>query len=185
MVAGKDKPARRRGPKGDTKRVMRIDILPANAPLGSRFKGYRDCVVRDLIVRPDVVRYRRECWVTPDGHTMIAPLPAGVKGGYGANLRRFCLMLHSHGQVTTQSPDDPAQRCRCGNIQTPSHPVSDARAGWLSCRGCCRAACRPGLGALCHGRRHRCASWQSQFSYDADRGANIFAPFARRRRNRG
>lgn len=102
MVAGKDKPARRRGPKGDTRRVMRIEVLPANAPPGSRFKGYRDCVVRDLIVRPDVVRYRRECWVTPDGHRVIAPLPAGVKGGYGANLRRFCLMLHSHGQVTTQ-----------------------------------------------------------------------------------
>jgi hypothetical protein len=102
MVGGKDKPARRRGPKGDTRRVMRVEVLSANAPPGSRFKGYRDCVVRDLIVRPDVVRYRRECWVTPDGHMVIAPLPAGVKGGYGANLRRFCLMLHSHGQVTTQ-----------------------------------------------------------------------------------
>jgi hypothetical protein len=33
--------------------------------------------------------------------TITAPLPAGVRGDYGANLQRFCLMLHSHGQVTT------------------------------------------------------------------------------------
>ena len=79
MGAGKDKPARRRGPKRDTRRVMRIEVLSAKAPPGSRFKGYRDCVVRDLIVRPDVVRYRRECRVTPDGHTIVAPLPAGVR----------------------------------------------------------------------------------------------------------
>nr|WP_246827706.1 hypothetical protein [Rhizobium croatiense] len=59
-------------------------------------------MVRDLVVRAEMVRYRRECWVTPEGRTIIAPLPAGIKGGYGASLRRFCLMLHSHGQVTTQ-----------------------------------------------------------------------------------
>ena len=30
--------------------------------------------------------------------------------------------------------------------------VSDRGAGWLSCRGCSRAACRPRLDALCYGR---------------------------------
>lgn len=49
-----------------------------------------------------MVRYRRECWVTPDGDTITAQLPAGIRGGFGPNLRRFCLMLHAHGQVTTQ-----------------------------------------------------------------------------------
>ncbi|MBB3913723.1 hypothetical protein GGQ65_000992 [Rhizobium fabae] len=58
--------------------------------------------MRDLVVRAEVVRYRRECWLTPEGRTIIAPLPAGIKGGYGASLRRFCLMLHSRGQVTRQ-----------------------------------------------------------------------------------
>ncbi|MBP2447907.1 hypothetical protein JOH51_005415 [Rhizobium leguminosarum] len=101
-VAGSQKPARRRGPKGDTGSATREEVLPASVPPGSRFRGYKDCVVRDLVVRAEVVRYRRECWVTPEGRTIIAPLPAGTKGGYGASLRRFCLMLHSHGQVTTQ-----------------------------------------------------------------------------------
>jgi hypothetical protein len=31
---------------------------------------------------------------------MLAALPAGIVGGHGANLRRFCLMLHTQGQVT-------------------------------------------------------------------------------------
>lgn len=33
---------------------------------------------------------------------VIAPLPAGIVGGYGPNRRRLCLMLHAQGQVTTE-----------------------------------------------------------------------------------
>ncbi|AYD05124.1 transposase [Neorhizobium sp. NCHU2750] len=101
-VGNKGKPKRRRGPKCDTDSVTREEVLPVAAPPGSRFKGYKDCLVRDLVLRADVIRYRRECWLTPDGRTITASLPAGVQGGFGPNLRRFCLMLHSHGQVTTQ-----------------------------------------------------------------------------------
>lgn len=96
---GKKKP---RGPKLDVKRVHREEIIRADVPAGSRFKGYKDCFVRDLVVKAELVRYRRECWVTPDGTTIIAPLPMGISGGYGPNIRRFCLMLHAQGQVTTE-----------------------------------------------------------------------------------
>jgi len=97
--ADKKKP---RGPKQDVKRESREEILHADVPDGSRFKGYKSCFVRELVLRTELVHYRRECWVTPDGKTVIAPLPAGVMGGYGANLRRLCLMLHAQGQVTTE-----------------------------------------------------------------------------------
>ncbi|MGO8455489.1 transposase, partial [Rhizobium ruizarguesonis] len=83
-------------------RVSRQEILRIDAPSGSRFKGYRSVYVRDLVLKAELVHYRRECWVTPDGKTVLAPLPAGIIGGYGANLRRLCLMLHAQGQVTTQ-----------------------------------------------------------------------------------
>ncbi|NKK60598.1 transposase [Rhizobium leguminosarum bv. viciae] len=98
-VAGRKKP---RGPKLDVDRVSRQEILRIDAPSGSRFKGYRSVYVRDLVLKAELVHYRRECWVTPDGKTVLAPLPAGIIGGYGANLRRLCLMLHAQGQVTTQ-----------------------------------------------------------------------------------
>ena len=101
-AGSKEKPSRRRGPKGDTGRVTREEVLVASVPPGSRFKGYKDCVVRDLVLRAELIRYRRECWVAPDGRMIIAPLPTGIQGGFGPNLRRFCLTLHSHGQVTTQ-----------------------------------------------------------------------------------
>lgn len=58
--------------------------------------------MRDLVLMAEIVRYRRECWITPEGRTMLAPLPTGAVGGYGANLKRLCLMLHAQGQVTTQ-----------------------------------------------------------------------------------
>ncbi|WP_205769503.1 hypothetical protein [Microvirga sp. KLBC 81] len=50
----------------------------------------------------EVVRYKRERWVTPQGQTIIAPLPPGLTGGFGPGARRFCLALHTQGQVTAE-----------------------------------------------------------------------------------
>lgn len=97
--APKKKP---RGAKRDMDRISREQILTATVPSGSRFKGYKSCYVRELVLQAELVHYRRECWVTPAGKTVLAPLPAGIVGGYGPNLRRFCLMLHAQGQVTTE-----------------------------------------------------------------------------------
>ena len=46
------------------------------------------------------VRDRREGWVTPDGRTIMAPLPAGPRGPFGPDLRRFVLMQYHQGQTT-------------------------------------------------------------------------------------
>jgi hypothetical protein len=93
-----------RGAKRD--RVTREVTLRAEVPPGSRFKGYKTVVHRDLVLVAEVVRYKRERWVTPEGQTLIAPLPVGVTGGYGPGVRRFCLALHTQGQVTTERLTD-------------------------------------------------------------------------------
>ena len=62
--------------------MIKARVLP-----GSRFKGYETYVVHDIVLHAEVVRYRRERWITPDGSTILAALPPGVVGHSGPSVR--------------------------------------------------------------------------------------------------
>jgi hypothetical protein len=91
---------RRRGRSHQTRVAVETEMIPVAVPAGSRFKGYQDYGVQELEIRPRVIRYRRARWLTPDGRTVVAPLPAGICGHFGPNLRRFVLAQCHQGQVT-------------------------------------------------------------------------------------
>src|SRR5215469_1452135 len=78
-------------------------VIPlAHRPEGAVFKGYEDFVVQDLILAPRAILYRRERWLTPDGQSLVAPLPTAVVPGchYGPDLICFILHQYHHQHVT-------------------------------------------------------------------------------------
>ena len=106
MDAGTEpaKPAakeKRRGRGRVTPRVT-IDeqIITTEVPPGSRFKGHESYLVQDLVITVRATCYQRERWITPDGRTILAPLPEGIAGHFGPELRRFVLMQYHQGQTT-------------------------------------------------------------------------------------
>ncbi len=70
-------------------------------PKGSRFKGYRDIVIQDLVIRAHNTRYRLARWLTPKGDYLIGELPAHLTDHhFGTTLRSYLLYQHHHCQVT-------------------------------------------------------------------------------------
>src|SRR5262249_7397504 len=91
-------------PRGSTRSKLTIDaertVKVAAPPRGSRFKGYTSFVVQDLVIRAHVVNFRCERWQTVDGEVITAPLPAGIDGHFGPQLRRFVLAQYHQVQTT-------------------------------------------------------------------------------------
>lgn len=70
-------------------------------PPGAQFKGYRDFMVRELVVRAHNIRVRRELWLLEDGTYLVAARPPELAGlHFGPTLRAYLLDQHHQCHVT-------------------------------------------------------------------------------------
>ena len=95
---------KKKGPKRKKKQNLKIHkekiLQPEQLPEGSRFKGYRDIVVQDLIIQPLNTLYRLAEYETPQGY-LVARLPKDVRDlHWGSQLHSFILYQYHHQHVT-------------------------------------------------------------------------------------
>jgi len=64
------------------------------------FKGYCDFVVQGLVIEPHNIKYRRGRWVSPEGETLIAPLPPAVSGHFSSTLVSYIQHQYFSCRVT-------------------------------------------------------------------------------------
>jgi hypothetical protein len=78
-----------------------VKVAAKDVPEGSRFKGYDDFFVQELVIKAQTTRYRLERWLTPEGKLVVGELPAeAAPGHFGPTLRSFVLYQYYHAQVT-------------------------------------------------------------------------------------
>src|SRR5260370_3297876 len=81
---------------------VEVKIPFPDPPPGAVARGYEEYFVQELVLQGQVTRYLRERIVTPDGQTLLAPLPAAVLPGshFGPLLIGFILYQYHHCNVT-------------------------------------------------------------------------------------
>jgi len=76
-------------------------IKAENVPEGSRFKGYDDFFVQEMVIKSVTTRYRMEKWLTPDGELLTGKLDFDSDTPhFGPTLSSFVLYQYYHAQVT-------------------------------------------------------------------------------------
>lgn len=98
-----DKRNRKRKRKRGTKRQVdqTVIVKARDVPEGSRFKGYSDYWVQELVIRSQSTLYRVEKWLTPRGQIVSGQLPVeGRTGHFGPTLCSFILYQYYHAGVT-------------------------------------------------------------------------------------
>lgn len=73
-----------------------------NAPAGSVSNGFEEYIVQELEIQAKVTRYLRQRLLTPEGTSILAPLPGDVLPGshFGLKLVAYILHQYHHNGVT-------------------------------------------------------------------------------------
>ena len=99
---GNKRKKKRKRKGGNRRQAEQTVIVKAqNVPEGSRFKGYSDYWVQELVIHSQSTLYRVEKWLTPQGQIVSGQLPVkGQSGHFGPTLCAFILYQYYHAGVT-------------------------------------------------------------------------------------
>ena len=87
--------------EASTQKVKEEVIVKApNVPEGSRFKGYTNYSIQELVFTTKDVTYKLEVWQAPDGSVIRAALPTELQGThFGSDLRTLIFGLYANGMT--------------------------------------------------------------------------------------
>lgn len=77
-----------------------LRIHPDSIPPGAVFKGYKEYVVQDLVIKVENTKYELARYELPDGSYIEGELPSSVDGHFGSKLKAFILYQHHQCHVT-------------------------------------------------------------------------------------
>ena len=98
---GKRPGSLKRKKTGDLEIHETVKVAPEHIPEGSRFKGYEEFTVQDILMQPHNTKYQLERWVTPTGETLLGKVPEDGRDGHlGLTLRAFVVYQYYHAHVT-------------------------------------------------------------------------------------
>jgi hypothetical protein len=102
---GDKRPGSAKRPKTTELTIHReLPLHAADLPAGATLHGYEPFVVQELLIRNENTRYLRARYALPDGGTLLAPFPPGVRpvtgGHFGANLVAHIMAQYHHALVT-------------------------------------------------------------------------------------
>jgi len=99
----KDKPPRGKPTRAKTKDLILHEtkpLKPPNLPAGAVRLGCKEFTVQDLRIELHHTCFPRGRFRLPDGSTVTASLPAGIRGHFGPELRTHVLYPHYQNHVT-------------------------------------------------------------------------------------
>ena len=98
------KERRKKSSKNEHLEITRTEVIQADTtqlPQDAQFKGYETVIVQDLVVRAEVIAFKKAVYYSPSlKKTFTADLPGGYQGTFGPHVKALIILLKTVGNMT-------------------------------------------------------------------------------------